>query len=490
MAIYEIEGPDGRTYQVEAPSQEAAISGFRSAMGGSEQSEGGGFERLAAQAGVGSQLGIANVLGLPVDAVAGALSGIGGMTGLYGPIENPVGGSEFFSSLMEPFRQNVPDPTTRGERIARRVGEEVGAAGAGFPLALASRAVRAAPVASAAVEGSAALGGGLGAGLLGEVFPDSQAADIAGTLLGGLTAGGAASRATGLGGSGPVVRSGIEDQRAIAEQAYGQVRSDPRVLPENLTQSLGDRVVARMADENINARLQPNAASIMDAIATDTQNPLRIEDVEQLRRVTTQSMPATASPSDRRLGQIMKQEVTDFLDELDDPIADLLREGRAATRRGSAARDVASAADRAALRAASSGSGGNEINAIRQNLRRILDSPRLSSSFTADELSSIREIVEGSTDQNLLRRLSRIAPTSGGLAAMLGIGGTIASPEVAIPIMGAAEAARFAGERSTQRSIQDLLQQLAPDRVLRPSEQGATETLRGLLSLRALAGQE
>jgi hypothetical protein len=296
--------------------------------------------------------------------------------------------------------------------------------------------------------------------------------------------------ATGLGGAGAVTRSGVDDQRAIAARAYQQVRDDPRLLPQDVTQSLGERVATRMADENINARLQPNAAKIMEAITTDTQNPLRIEDIEQLRRVTTQSMPATASPSDRRLGQIMKQEVTDFLDELDDPIADLLREGRAATRRASAARDVAAATDRAALRAASTGSGGNEINAIRQNLRRILDSPRLSSSFTADELSAIREIVEGSTDQNLLRRLSRIAPTSGGLAAMLGIGGTLASPEVALPIMGIAEAARFAGERSTQRSIQDLLQQLAPDRVLRPSEQGATDTLRGLLSLRTLAGQD
>lgn len=454
-----------------------------------DEGDAGTFERLATQAGVGSQFGIANVLGLPVDAVASALSGLGEATGLYGPIEAPVGGSEFFSSIMEPLRRNVAEPTTRGERIARRVGEEVGAAAAGLPLAFASPAVRAAPAASAAVEGAAAVGGGLGAGLLGEFFPDSQAADIAGAVLGGLTAGGAASRATGLGGTGAVVRPGVEDQRAIAARAYQQVRDDPRLLPQDVTQSLGDRVATRMADENINARLQPNAAKIMEAITTDTQNPLRIEDIEQLRRVTTQSMPATASPSDRRLGQIMKQEVTDFLDELDDPIADLLREGRAATRRASVARDVAAATDRAALRAASTGSGGNEINAIRQNLRRILDSPRLSSSFTADELSAIREIVEGSTDQNLLRRLSRIAPTSGGLAAMLGIGGTLASPEVALPIMGIAEAARFAGERSTQRSIQDLLQQLAPDKVLRPSEQGATDALRGLLSLRTLAGQ-
>lgn len=445
------------------------------------------FERLAAQAGAGSQVGIAQMLGFPVDAVSSALSGFGELTGLYGPIENPVGGSEFFNTLMQPIRANIPEPATSGERVARRVGEELGAASAGLPLAFASQAVRAAPVAAAAVEGGAALGSGLGAGLLAERFPDSQAADITGAILGGLTAGGIGSRMAGLGGTSAVVRPGIEEQRSIAADAYSQVRADPRTLSQPMAQSLADRVSSRMAQENLNARLQPNAASVLQAILEDTQVPLRIEDVEQLRRLTTDAIPATASRAERRLGQIMREEITGFLDELDDPVADLLREGRTATRRALAATDVEGATDRAVLRAASTGSGGNEINAIRQNLRRILETPRLARSFTADELSAMREIVEGTADQNVMRRLSRIAPTSGGLSAMLGIGGTLASPEVALPLMAAAEGARYAGERSTRNSIQGLLQSLAPDRVLTPEQEGATAVLRGLLATRAAA---
>lgn len=473
-----VEFPDVET------AQQFMASRQQTASAGEDVSD---FERLAAQAGAGSQVGIAQMLGFPVDAVSAALGGVGELTGLYGPIENPVGGSEFFNTLMQPIRANIPEPATSGERIARRVGQEVGAASAGLPLAFASQAVRAAPVAATAVEGGAALGSGLGAGLLAEQFPDSQAADITGAILGGLTAGGIGSRMAGLGGTPSVVRPGIEEQRAIASDAYSQVRADPRTLSEPLAQSLADRVSSRMAEENINARLQPNAASVLQAIMQDTQAPLRLEDVEQLRRLTTDAIPATASRSERRLGQIMRQEITDFLDELNDPVADLLREGRAATRRGSAAADVERSMDRAVLRAASTGSGGNEINAIRQNLRRIIETPRLARSFTQDELSAMRQIVEGTADQNVMRRLSRIAPTSGGLAAMLGIGGTLASPEVALPIMGLAEGARYLGERSTRGSIQGLLQSLAPDRVLSPGEQGATQVLRGLLAARTAA---
>ena len=72
---------------------------------------------------------------------------------------------------------------------------------------------------------------------------------------------------------------------------------------------------------------------------------------------------------------------------------------------------------------------------------------------------------------------------------MLGVGGAMASPAIALPIMGVAEAAKLAGQRSTRQAYEGLLQQLAPDRVIRPSEQGATGVLRGLLGLRTIANQ-
>ena len=483
--------------------------------------ERGSFERLAAQTGVGSQLGIASVLGLPVDAIAGALSGIGEATGLYGPIEAPVGGSEFFSSLMEPIRQNVPDPTTRGERIARRVGEEVGAAAAGFPLAFAAPAVRAAPVVSAAgeglsaaglggaaargaaslsgaaraaparlaaVEGAAAVGAGLGAGALQEAFPESTAANILGALGGGLTVGGAASRLSGAGGRAASILP-QQSQREIAGDLYSQVRADRTILPREATEALGQKLSDRMAKEEIDPDLTTGATNVLRTIMRRIGQPMRVEDVERLRRITTKSMPKSASDEDWRLANIMRQEITDFLDNLGDPTADILREGRNAYRRASAAEDIRKLADAAQRRAATTGSGGNTINALRQNLNRVLDNPSLRSSFTDQELSVIRQVVEGSTDQNLLRFLSRMAPTSGNLMSIISMGSAAANPLLAIPFIGA-QAAKMAGERSTQRSVQGLLEQLDPStRVLQSREVGAGDISRGLLGLRTIANQ-
>jgi hypothetical protein len=445
---------------------------------------------MAGQFGAGSQTGIANALGFPVDAVASGLSGIGQATGMFGPIEDPVGGSASIARLLAPLNQNIPEPSTRGERIARRVGEEVGAGATMFPAAMVSQAVRAAPGTAAMVEGAATLGGGIGAGVANELSPDSPIADFIGAAAGGLGSGVLASRMAGLGGADALIRPGIEDQRQRASDIYGEVRADQRRLPQDSVDDMALGLSERMDAERINPRLQPGSSAVLDAILGDSSGPMRIEDIENLRRLTTQAMPATAAPSDRRLSQIMKDEITSYLDNLDDPVASSLGEARDAHRRASAAQTVADASTRAARRAASTGSGGNEINAMRQNLRAILDNPRRSMSFKPDELEAMRAIVEGSAGQNAMRRLSRFAPSSGGLSAMMGIGGTMASPAVALPIVAGTEIAKALGERSTQSSIANLLQSLAPNKVLSPSQPGIEGILAALLAARTASRGE
>jgi hypothetical protein len=217
---------------------------------------------------------------------------------------------------------------------------------------------------------------------------------------------------------------------------------------------------------------------------------MRIEDIEDLRRLTTQSMPATATPGDARLGRMMTDEITAYLDNLNDPVADALVDGRAAHRRALAATAVEAASDKAVRRAARTGSGGNEINALRQNLSGLIENPRKARSFTPDELAQMNNIVMGSAPQNAMRKLSRFAPSSGGLSAALGIGGAMASPAVALPIMAVTEGAKALGERSTRNQIAALLQSLAPDRVLKPSEEGLTGLIAALLAGRTMAGSE
>jgi hypothetical protein len=442
---------------------------------------------IGRQFGVGTQEGIASMAGFPVDAVTNLINAGGGAIAgeSFQPIQRPFMGSESIAGMLEPVRRGVPDPQTRSERFARRIGEEAGAGAVMLPAAMATvPGAMARPGALASAEMASAVGAGAGAAAANEIAPGSAMAEITGALLGGVPTGVLSSRLAGLGGEDALIRPGIEDQRAWANELYGEVRADQRVLPQESVEGLVGSLGSRMDAERINPRLQPGSAAILDAISADAARPTRIEDVENLRRLTTRALPATASPDDRRLSQIMQGQISDYLESLGDPVADKLPEARAAYRRASAAGDVASATDRAALRAATSGTGGNEINAVRQNLRRILDTPRLSRSFTQDELGAIREIVEGTASQNTMRRLSRIAPSTGGLSAMLGIGGVMADPMIALPVIAGAEGMRAVGERSTQASIARLLQSLAPDRVMRPSDPGVDAIARALMGIR------
>lgn len=513
--MIEIEGPDGVIYEFpEGTSEEVMANAMRSVYptGQSPQISAdqraanieanagrqaeidamaippqNSFIGTAGQFGAGSQAGIAQALGFPVDAISGAINGAGNLAGYGDVIQNPMGGANTFEALLRPFNENIPAPATTQERMARRMGEEVGSSAVMAPVAMANQAR---PLAALGAEAVSALGSGTGAAVANEIAPDSAVAEIIGALAGGVPAGMVATRALGLNGSDAVIRPGIQEQKMRAADAYGEVRADPRILPQDSVDDLALGISSRMDAERINPRLQPGSSAVLDALLQDSSGPMRIEDVENLRRLTQQGLPATASPADRRLATMMTSDITDYLDNLDDPVADALRTGRDAHRRASSAQAIADAESKAARRAASTGTGGNEINAMRQNLRSVLDNPRKARSFTAPELAMIGDVVSGTGGQNAMRGLSRFAPSSGGLSSMLGIGGAMASPAIALPIMAATEGAKALGERSTRKSITDLLQALAPDRVLASREHGLAPILAALLGARTTANDE
>lgn len=441
--------------------------------------------------GAGTNIGMADMAGFPVDAMTGGINGLGALTGAWGPIENPVGGSEFFRRVADPLTSMIPEPTNAPDRVARRMGEEVGAATIAAPLAFASPIVRAAPGVALATEAASALGSGAGAAAANEIAPGSVTAEIIGALAGGLTGGVGSGWLLGAPqGYAATIRGGIDEQKAIAADAYDMVRADKRIIPQESVDDMALGLMAKMDAERINPRLQPGSSAVLDAIIGDSAKPMRIEDIENLRRLTQQGLPATAAPADQRLAGMMKDDLTAYLDNMQDPVADALVDGRNATRRYKAAETIDAASTKAARRAASAGSGGNEINAMRQNLRGVLDNPNKSRSFTPAEREMMDAVVRGDTGQNAMRSLSRFAPTSGGLSAILGVGGAIASPAVALPIMAVTELAKAGGERSTRKAIEALMQSLAPSRMLKPSEQGISPVIAALLAGRTMAGGE
>jgi hypothetical protein len=146
-----------------------------------------------AQVTSGLNQGIANVLGAPVDVLnlglrAGA-SGLKAVTGGNVDIQLPeqaFGGSQTFSDLMAPsIKPPSADPT---KQFVRRTVEDVG--GAVAPgLGIAAKAAK--PLKVIATELGLATGTGAGAAVAEQIDPNNPMLELAGSILGGLSAYGA-----------------------------------------------------------------------------------------------------------------------------------------------------------------------------------------------------------------------------------------------------------------------------------------------------------
>jgi hypothetical protein len=165
----------------------------------------------------------------------------------------------------------------------------------------------------------------------------------------------------------------------------------------------------------------------------------------------------------------MKQEITDYLDNLkpddvtgSDPEAAVsaLREGRDMTRRIKKSEQIAEALMKGERRAATSGTGGNEVNAIRQNIRAILDSPKKRAGYTPDEIEAMEKIARGSAATNTMRMVGRMSPSTGLMSQMAAGGmavgaGATSNPLFLAPAF-AGMVAKSGAEHLTKNSVKEL----------------------------------
>jgi hypothetical protein len=181
MPLFEIEGQDGKTYEVDAPNMEAAASAF-----GEYQAPTSTAVDMLKSAGAGVIRGAAALPGLPEDAGYG-MRWLAEQTGrLWGsPVDQEyIEGKDFFrgptsGELTQFARENIPgadyDPKTTGGEYARTVGEFAPTAVAG-PGRLAGNLAKWAVGAGVASEG---------AGQLTEGSSLEPYARVGGAILGG-----------------------------------------------------------------------------------------------------------------------------------------------------------------------------------------------------------------------------------------------------------------------------------------------------------------
>lgn len=430
----------------------------------------------------GANEGVASLIGFPVDAATSALNaGVRGVNNLAGTelseIQNPIGGSASVQQLLRGTGSITDaEPQTAGQRYARRIGQE---AGFGAPIALATGGAYGAGSVGRVVANNffADAASGVAGQTAREIAPQSAFADVlASTVAGG---GVSAIRGNRMRSRPDAPHSSTEEMFEAASQAYERSNEAGVHLNRASQEALFDQLQARLKNERASPRRHPRA---FDAVEEAKSFPnARLADIEETRSIIGRDV--ASNKDEAGVGVALKSEIDDFLNSVTpsqtvggDPVEAIaeLQKGRKLSHQAHKAETIENQIFRGETGAASSGTGGNQVNSIRQKVRTVLDNevaPRRSGTrqgFTPDEIAQMERIVRGSKGQNALRSASRLAPSAGALPSALALAQTGAAGlgaastgnpwlagVAALPV--AAEGAKTLAEKLSKRDVDELL---------------------------------
>lgn len=245
----------------------------------------------------------------------------------------------------------------------------------------------------------------------------------------------------------------IDEVRKQADMDYKASEDAGIVLKPETVKEMVDKLTDELAQNGYHPRLQPTTAVALEELANVAGKPITLKGVDTIRQVVNGAAQVTNAKDMRMAGKVIKRidEMVRNLDETKVMMGDaekgvpaLLR-ARDAWARVKKAEIIGEAMARAQRQANKSGSGGNIDNAIRQQIGRILNTPRLRRGFSKSELAQMDVVVNGRGSlHNTLRRLGKLSPEGNGLMLMLGslgggaaMTGAISPFAMALPIAGA-----------------------------------------------------
>ncbi len=342
-----------------------------------------------------------------------------------------------------------------------------------------------------AVARSAATGGGIGAAYgAGGTQPGQSVTQNAqqGAAIGAATGAaapvvaraagavvGGASRALGRGqpNSQPVV----DALRQAKTAAYQAVDDMGVAYSPDAAKSLASGITDELSAANISPARHPKAFSMLQDVQSrlNSGQPITLTDLDQLRQVVSRDVAGLRGPdnaAERFMGRKIISNIDEFVDSAGpeqmingdaQDAASAIAKARDLNARYRKVSTVQDAVDSAKLRAASTGSGGNANNAIRQNLRRFIDptSGKRIQNLTPDEQNALQTAVTGTQTQNLLRQVGKLSPEGNGLMMAGQLGAGLVSHGASVPVAIAGLVAKHIADASTQQNVSKLITLMA-----------------------------
>lgn len=281
----------------------------------------------------------------------------------------------------------------------------------------------------------------------------------------------------------------VQQAQAAKTAAYNAAeQAGVRYTPEAFN-GLVDNIATSLTNANINPLRHEKAVSVFQDIDSLRGQAPSLTQLDQLKQVIARDLLNTQDGALREFGRKMRNRIDDFIDNADETMvssgnpqqaAQLIRDAREANRRYRGLETVTNAVTKAERRAESTGSGGNADNAMRQNIRGILDSPRKAKFFKAEEQQLMDRAIRDSGAQKAVRIAGKLSPQGSGLMAALGIGGAMTNPLLGVPALVGA-AAKPLAERMTRKKIDALIEALAGKPIRQVSTDRRDALIRALL---------
>lgn len=260
-----------------------------------------------------------------------------------------------------------------------------------------------------------------------------------------------------------------EEIKEASRAEYAKAFETPVNVKRGGVRKLAADVKGALTEFGYHPRLQSSIVPVLGELKnlSRRRGGSTLKQLDTVRRIAGQAA-RHIDPSTRAAAGIVKGKIDDFLGKLGEgdiagdvakatEAAGALKQAQTGWRTARKTEIIEDLIEKATETAASSGSGGNINNALRTQFKNLLTNPKRARDFNTVELAAMRDVVKGSTFDNIARLAGKLGPSGNGLMLAINLGHAAFSPITGIPgaIVGAA-AKRYSDTKTRDRAARAL----------------------------------